>query len=326
MKQDWVIGIDGGGTSTRAVLAHADGRVLGQGRAGTSNYDHAGEAAAQAAITSAIDAAFAATEQKRQPVAALHLGLAGIVNAKDHAAARRLGQAQEITPPERIGTSHDIRIALTGGLRGEPGIALIAGTGSSCYGRSGNGEEHQCGGWGALADDVGSASWLGHQAIRQAARQADGRDPETALRKVVFDFLDITEVFDLMHRLHVIGLERDEMAQLCPLVIQLAEAEDATAVQLLNTGAQALAELVGVTANRLKLESPQVVLAGGLATSGAPYQPKVEAAITTTCSTAVVRPAFLPPEGGAVLEAYRLSGIPLTSPQLDQLHHDLTTD
>ena len=41
-------------------------------------------------------------------------------------------------------------IALNGALSGEAGIALIAGTGSICFGKNGAGEYARSGGWGQI--------------------------------------------------------------------------------------------------------------------------------------------------------------------------------
>jgi glucosamine kinase len=56
----WLLGIDGGGTQTRALIAGADGRVLGVGRAGSSNYHSVGLETAVAAVAEAVAAARAA--------------------------------------------------------------------------------------------------------------------------------------------------------------------------------------------------------------------------------------------------------------------------
>jgi len=69
--------------------------------------------------------------------------MAGVVSDDDRTTIRQIAEQLRLAPPERIGVDHDIRIALAGGLAGQPGIALIVGTGSSCYGRTA--------GWALLA-------------------------------------------------------------------------------------------------------------------------------------------------------------------------------
>ena len=85
---------------------------------------------------------------------------------------------------------------------------------------------------------------------------------------------------------------------------------DATARVLLASGAQALASLVQGAAATLSFpDGPEVVLLGGCARSGPPYQPLVEAAIRAAVPGArLVEPAYSTTHGAA-LNALRAAGI-----------------
>src|SRR5689334_8822125 len=79
MESQLVIGIDGGGSHTIAMLADArTGAVLGRGEAGPSNVHAVGTAKALQALDSAVDAAFIAARTERTKVGAAALGLAGV--------------------------------------------------------------------------------------------------------------------------------------------------------------------------------------------------------------------------------------------------------
>ena len=73
-----VLGIDGGGSKTTALLAELSGATLGRGVAGASNFQAIGHAAAEAALAEAAAAAFAAANLSPQPLTAICLGLAGV--------------------------------------------------------------------------------------------------------------------------------------------------------------------------------------------------------------------------------------------------------
>ena len=124
---------------------------------------------------------------------------------------------------------NDTVAGLTGGLSGRPGLALIAGTGSACLGVNAHGERWLCGGWGALADDVGSAPWVGLRALQAAVRAEDGRAGPTALRDIVFGFLGLTEPRQFISRVHNQGLERAELGRLAPLVADACRSGDGAA-------------------------------------------------------------------------------------------------
>jgi N-acetylglucosamine kinase-like BadF-type ATPase len=72
-----VVGVDGGGTKTEAVIIDADQRVIGEGRAGPSNPLRVGIAAAAAAVREAIDDACASAKLRRGDLIAAEIGLAG---------------------------------------------------------------------------------------------------------------------------------------------------------------------------------------------------------------------------------------------------------
>lgn len=320
-----VLGIDGGGSSTRAVLACADGRVLGRGHGGSSNYNHAGEDGACRAVDAAVDGAWKSAGLFRRPADAVFLGMASVVNAEDRAVIRRIAGVLELAPEGCVGVDHDIRIALTGGLAGRPGVALIAGTGSSCYGRRADGAAKQCGGWGAVADDGGSASWIGREAIRVAVRQADGRMASDGMADLVFRFLGIGSLDDILHRIHVQGVSREEIAALCPGVVAAARDGMPSAARILESAVGELAAMVRGAAEGLGLTEPEVVLAGGLATSGAPFQPLLEMAICETLPSPTLVEALLPPVMGAVLEALAILKTPCTPEIIENLNRPTTS-
>lgn len=318
------LGIDGGGTRTRACLADGCGRVVGRGEAGLANVHHAGEGEALGNLRSAIGAALSEAGGLSSDVGAVFAGMAGVT----HEASREIfrGMLRECGLGHApTGIDHDIRIALAGGLAGRPGIALIVGTGSSCYGRSADGRSWQTGGWGALLADEGSGYFLGREAMVAAARMADGRQAETGLRAAVFAWLGIDSVSALLRRIHEEGLSRTEIAAFAPGVSGLAAAGDPVARAILERGAEALAEMVAANHARLHTgERPEVVITGGVGTNDVGYRAMIEAAILGRLPGARVRRAILSPVGGAVLLALGMMGIRGEDEMLENLRaHDV---
>ena len=99
----YVLGIDGGGTSTRAALVAFDGRVLAVGQSGTSNYDDVGVAVAQQNIDLAVAAAAHTAGVARSDCAAVFLGMAGVTSDTDRAHIRQIAHNLALAPDERIG-------------------------------------------------------------------------------------------------------------------------------------------------------------------------------------------------------------------------------
>jgi glucosamine kinase len=174
----WWVGIDGGGTSTRALVADALGRIVGRGEAGPSALNqgveqawrHIGEAIAHAGVPGLALAD-----------CALGLGLSGTgVPAQLQAfVAADPGVA-------RFTLVTDGLVALLGAHGGRPGALLISGTGSVAEALLEDGSRRMTGGWGWQIGDEGSGAWLGQQAMKIAQAAYDGRAPRGALADSVY--------------------------------------------------------------------------------------------------------------------------------------------
>ncbi|MEZ4518752.1 MAG: BadF/BadG/BcrA/BcrD ATPase family protein [Chloroflexota bacterium] len=298
------LGVDGGGTCTRAILVDELGQVHGYGLAGPSNYDDIGQTQAQLNIAAAVTEAWQQIGQPIQRSEAAFLGMAGVVSEADRDVIRAIAANLDLAPSDAVGVDHDIRIALAGGLSGRPGIALIAGTGSACYGRNVNGESWRSGGWGQLIGDEGSAYWLGVQAMRSIVRAYDGRGRQTNLQDAVLAQLDINDIDDIMHRLYGRGLSRSEIASLAPLVVVAAEEGDRVAQQLLDRAASDLAGCVTAVIEKLNLsDSSELVLIGGLLTNARAIRDRLETELARCSPTCRIVPTEMPPVLGAALLA-----------------------
>ena len=109
-------------------------------------------------------------------------GMAGVVGETDLAHGRSVLIAAGIDPTRiPTGLDHDIRIALAGGLTGREGLALIVGTGASCYGRRNDGFQ-------LAVRRMGLYSGRWRQRIRPGSRRHAGRHPhqrwETAFLEI----------------------------------------------------------------------------------------------------------------------------------------------
>jgi N-acetylglucosamine kinase-like BadF-type ATPase len=319
---EYVLSVDGGGTSTRVAALALDGRLLGYGRSGPSNYDDVGVETAQANIGSAVAAACEPGGLSSTQRRAAFLGMAGVVSAEDHAAIHGIAGRLQLAQPEQIGVDHDCRIALAGGLAGRPGIVQIVGTGTSCYGRNAAGEGWMTGGRGHLISDEGSGYWLGIQAMRAAVMAHDGRlEQTTVLLPIVYTHLGIRHMDEILHRLYVQGMTRAEIATLGPLVVEAARAGDGAALGLLRQGAEELAACVWAAARHLGLDAApcEVCCVGGLIQAGPIVTDGLYAAIQRRLPTAILREAELPPVLGAGLLALQQVGSSITPAVLQNL-------
>lgn len=178
----YLIGIDGGGTGTRARLTDAQGLMLGTAEAGPSGLA-LGSAPAWAQVLQAVARAF---EQAALPLArpeqiAIGLGLAGA------GSPARAEDFRRTAPPfAAVLLATDATAALSGAHAGRPGAIVAAGTGSVGLALHEDGHEVLVGGWGFGVGDEGSGAWLGQRAAQLAQQALDGRATAGALAQAVW--------------------------------------------------------------------------------------------------------------------------------------------
>ncbi len=299
------LGIDGGQSSTTALIGDETGRVLGVGRAGPSNHAAASEGRRKfvAAITDSVNqaAASAGIVQPAQFEAAC-LGLSGGPDDKETL-------ARETIQAERYLITHDAHIALAGATSCEPGIIVIAGTGSMVFGRNAAGVTARAGGWGYIFGDEGGAFDLVRQALRAVLRNEEGWGPPTALREALLQATGARDGNHLLHLLYTDEFPRDRVAGWANLVDQAARAGDAVAGDILGSAAQSLATMTAAVRRQLFHGSGQVVnvcYSGGVFAS-VPLLERFRMLVELEEGSRVSAPRHSPAEG-ALLEAYRISG------------------
>ena len=257
-------------------------------KSGLRDLQQAIRTACQSCGTRAIDSIF--------------VGMGGISAPSDVEVVRGMLNGLDLNPAAVIGIDHDVRVALAGGTAGAPGIALIVGTGSSCYGRNAAGKSWRSGGWGYIMDDYGSGFYLGQQALEAVIRAYDGRGAATALTAPVLQALGLDDELGLMHSIYYPTLNFGGIAQLARIVVRVAE-QDAVAYAIVERGCAELALMVKATADHLRLSGEfPVVPVGGLVSSGW-YRERVAAAIAAAVPGALVSYPLVSPVVGAALLA-----------------------
>jgi N-acetylglucosamine kinase-like BadF-type ATPase len=235
----YFIGVDGGGSGTRAVVVNDMFQVIGQGEAGASNHYAVG---LKTAAQNCLEAAEAAIDNavriehglRRTDIAAWGLGLAGVRREGDAALMRA-----QLAPLIGSGfiLDHDAAAAQCGAFLSGPGIVLSAGTGAICFGVDEYEERFFADGWGAVLGDEGSAYWIGQQALKAVCRAADGRGPHTRLTAPILHHLHVRDCDELVQLVYAPHFTRDRMARLAQVVFNNAEAGGQVAAGIRDTAA-----------------------------------------------------------------------------------------
>lgn len=266
-RAGYVLGIDGGGSKTLALVADRTGEVLGRGTAGPSNYQGIGLAPALAALESATAAAIAAAGCEYGALAAACVGLAGVDRPADR--QRLAAWAAGYLPGVPVAIVNDAQLVLAAGTPAGWGVGVICGTGSIAYARDPAGNMARAGGWGYLLGDEGSGYAIGLAALRAVLRAHDGRGPHTALTEAVLAHWRLADPPALVPQVYAHRSGPAALAELAALVEAVADAGDEVARSILHEAGGELALAVSAVMRRLDLTEPApCALAGGVIVKG----------------------------------------------------------
>ncbi|MSR37051.1 MAG: hypothetical protein EXR95_10515 [Gemmatimonadetes bacterium] len=289
------VGVDGGGTTFRAVALDAQGAEIGRaevpsalvlaglpGPAVTALKDLLGQLCEVAGV--------------QLPVATLWAGIAGAGREAVRAELEaELGRAR-IAHRVRVGT--DVEAAFEDAFAGGPGILVMAGTGSIAYGRAEDGREGRVGGWGSMLGDEGSGYAIGIEALRRVARSVDGRGQPTQLGRLVLIHLGLGDPDDLITWASTAS--RSAIAGLVPVVQSSAAAGDDVSGEIL---VRAVENLEGHALTLLSSlgpwqHAPSVALGGGLLDPSGPLRRPLER-ILRSQNVPMLDRVLDPPRGAA---------------------------
>jgi N-acetylmuramic acid 6-phosphate etherase len=228
----YVIGVDGGGSKTLALVANTEGRILGEGSAGPSNPHSHGAAGAFKSIETAICSAQAAAGLSSAPFAAC-LGLAGADSPEEIALVSAWWA--ECFPGVRLQIVNDAWLVLAAGTPTGIGVAIISGTGSISVARGPDGRTARAGGWGHLFGDEGSGYAIGLEALRIVSQAADGRHQATLLTEFLLSHFSIQNPMDLIRKIYSLKSPRVEVGRLAVHVQTAAATAAARQVGLSGT-------------------------------------------------------------------------------------------
>jgi glucosamine kinase len=257
------LGIDGGGTKTRCVLAD-ETVILARAICGGSNMIRLGEAQAANALRSGIQQVCSAARISPQQISATSVGIAGAARPEISAKIRGLLVELGLRNVEVVG---DSVIALEAAFGAGPGIIAIAGTGSIVYGRNAAGDTARAGGWGFAISDEGSGHWIGERAI-SAILNAHDEGCETALTNLIFQNWKIVSIDELVS--HANSTPPPDFPRLLVLVLRAAEEGDRLARALLAEAGSKLAALAAIVIRRLAQKSSENEFTKAVPSNGLP--------------------------------------------------------
>jgi len=317
------LGIDGGQTATKSILADASGRVLGTGRGGPAIHlkDGATREHAHKALYEAIHGALnRAGLQDTTEITCAFLGFSGVSGPEAPAAKTYREVVQEQFSVRSIFVDHDAQTALAGAIPSMTGVVAIAGTGSIAFAMNAGGASARAGGWGYLLGDPGSAYEIGRQGLAAVALAHDGAGSATALSSLFLQALNIEDASGITQAVYRDASPKLRIASMCPIVAMAAASGDTVALGIFEEAGRGLGSMACAAVRKLT-PPPSLTFSGvgGVFETGEllwkPYRRHV---LTNYPQAQIVPPAF-PPLVGAVMLAFHKRGVDTPQDWLERI-------
>jgi N-acetylglucosamine kinase-like BadF-type ATPase len=313
------LGVDGGQTSTKAVLVTPQGLVL-------ARLESSGMVNALA--PDGLEKLERALGSIRDQVVALGHRPAAVFLALTAFEAGKRAQviceevAEQVWPDIPRQTAGDGMAAWAGGTGGRPGVAAMAGTGSVVEAINERGDWAETGGWGYLLGDNGSGWDIGSSAVRIMLQRWDRREDPTPLDAAILAAFSASRPSDVADALYSGAADYVDIAKIAEFVADAARGRDETARDILRQSAARFAVDVADAVGRLAWEHEPVTVAtlGRVFLSGDPYRASfVEVLERISPRPVRVTEPVLSTLGGAGLMAIRLGGFPIDDGVLARL-------
>lgn len=305
--ESFVIGVDGGGTKTRALLADERGEQVAEATGAGSTVKPGDAERSAGIIAGVVRDVLEQAGKSEQKARVLYVGVAGVGRPSEREALHEAVSAHDLA--EELVIDTDFAVALNDAFGEGAGVLLIAGTGSSAFARGPAGATARCGGWGPVIGDEGSGSWIGRRALSVVAAAADGREPETALTGAILTAAEVSETAELIR--WAANATPATLATLAPAVLSVADAGDLRANSIVSMAVEELALHVRALARQLFTDeraSVPVALTGGLLKKGASFRKRLEHRLKVAVPGAHVHAAEIDAARGAVKSALRYLG------------------
>lgn len=249
---DLFVGIDGGGTKTELAVVSSEGYVLWRAVKEGTNPNDVGYARSLEILSGGIEEIL----MEYPSVKAVFLGIAGAASGNN---GKRL-EAELKKRFTRIEFSVMNDAYNLFSIDEDADMALISGTGSVLFVRSGDGY-NRLGGWGHLLEEGGSAFTIGKDALKEALYEEDMHIPYSPLTRSLLKKLNTPTVWESINAIYKGG--KPYVASLASAVFEAYQDGDKKASAIIERNAKALADMMN-TGVRLYGARGTAIASGGI--------------------------------------------------------------
>lgn len=264
----YILGVDGGGSKTYAVIVNGNGNKISSGISGSSNHQVVGIDKAFGHIKESVDLALQAAGLSYPDIAFTQYGLAGLDRVQDY---RIVHPALSRIPFPRWDVVPDTMEGLRTGSIHNVGVVLICGSGTNAAGRNEAGETVQVGGVGYLYGDSLGANYMATTMFRAAVRSWEGREIPSILPEKLLHYFGFPTMEALINDFLDREIQQIREGRLTVSLHEAANEGDLLAIRLLKEAGKEL----GITGNAVirklggfKGQTVPIVLVGSVIQKG----------------------------------------------------------
>lgn len=298
----YYLGVDGGGTKTAFILINERGEIKASVFRDTLYYFKIGMDRVVDTLNSGIREILEQTDIHLDDITAACIGLPGFGEIKADREKLEKAVSEGIRIP-RMHLCNDVKLGWAGSLCCQPGINVVAGTGSIAIGVDARGNTERSGGWGSqIGGDEGSAHWIGMKLIQAFTKQSDGRCEKTLLYHYLKKVLNLEDDFEILDlAIHKLNMGRTEIAGFSKYAYDLAIQGDPAVIQLFDAAAYELYLMVQALCRKMDFgERIRVSYSGGVFNSeDYILQPLLK--YLNPLNAELVKPCFSPSIGACLL-------------------------
>ncbi|MFP4005141.1 MAG: BadF/BadG/BcrA/BcrD ATPase family protein [Candidatus Hadarchaeia archaeon] len=244
------LGVDSGAMNTECLVVNSDCEILGYGLSGGGNYHRVGKEAASINIQVCVEEAVSSVDMEEGKLDWGVYGISGLDCDEDfevYSDMLDFGLCKERTLVNHVVLTHYSVTA------GDPGISVMASTGSIVYGVNSDAEDVRIGGWGYLVGDEGSGFYVARRGLQEATKGYDGRREETKLIEAALDYFEIDSFEDVFAQVYGEGGKEKPIAPFSEYVIELASEGDEVAKEIVDESCRELLKAVLAAKEELNL-------------------------------------------------------------------------
>lgn len=310
----YVLGIDGGGTKTSAVIADENGDIYCKLIAGRSNPTAMSKQEFEIVIRDVLLKIQSQNPNVFSELACCYAGMAGVGEGNYESVLQQILQ-QYLPSKTEVLIANDAVNALFSGTLGREGIVQIAGTGAITVGINEQNELFRSAGWGYIFDDEGSGYDIGIAVTKAVFKAYDGRGLATSLTKRLKSHFGVSSIPDIIEKVYGDAHPRSVIAPLSIYAVEEALNKDEIAQAIIQKACEDLFISIKACHSKMKLQEKEtmVVLSGGVFSEVELFIPRFEELAKKSNINVTFTKPLIPPVGGAIIAGLNSRNVPISS-------------